>query len=36
MEHGRGRTFHFHVTIVFDWKTMSVIVCAYIIQLLIK
>jgi hypothetical protein len=34
MNHCQGRTVHFHVTIVFDWKMMAVIVCAYLTRLL--
>ena len=30
MEHDLGRTFHFHVSIVFDWKMMAMIVSAYL------
>ena len=36
MEYGLGRTFHVHMTIVFDWKMMAVIVSAYLIRLLIS
>ena len=36
MELGQGRTFHAHITIVFEWKMMAVIVSAHLIRLLMK
>ena len=36
MEYGPGRTFHFRVVVVFDWKTTAVIVSAYLIRLLMR
>ncbi len=36
MEQGLGRTFHVHVTVIFDWKMMAVVVSAHLIRLLIR
>ncbi len=36
MNHGLRRTVHLDVTIVFNWKTMTVIACAYVIRLLLR
>ena len=33
MNQGPVRTVHFHVTIVFDWKMVAVIVSAYLVRL---
>ena len=36
MSQSRGRTARSYVTIAFDWKTVVVIACAYLIWLLIR
>jgi hypothetical protein len=36
MELNQGRTFHVHITIVFEWKMMAVIVSAHLIRLLMR
>ena len=36
MDQVEGRTIHVHVTILFDWKMMGVILSAYLTRLLMK
>jgi hypothetical protein len=36
MDQSLGRTIHIHVTVIFDWKMMGVIVGAYLFRLLTK
>jgi hypothetical protein len=36
MNQVEGRTVHLHITIVFDWKMMAVMVSAFLIRPLLK